>query len=902
MKKTLTILFAFFVTCVVAQVPQGVGYQGVATDANGIELVNQPISIRASVLSGSANGTVEWEETHATSTDTFGLFTLTIGQGTNTTNGAQTSFADISWGTNTHFLKIEMDVTGGSNYSFMGTNQMMSVPYALYAENAGIDYDSISTMISNDSAFIISVGGGMGGGCDFRFPDGLDGDPITIEISSSQPYTVLPGQRLYVLQKNNAFTLYKNAGVEVSNSNELLLPIIFNENDVISTPISQATYISGILITSPNSNVQPITIQVNGNGLSYTVPSGQRLYILNRNAWTNIYKNGNEITPSTQETVLPVIFNENDILTTSHWGGGYDNISGYLADENYFAGCGGGGGSSSTSINYDSLANIISMDSTFITNVGGGIGGGGCDFNFPEGLHGTEVTFEIGTNNYTVPQNKTLYILNHYSVDWDRRLAIDGMSINDGSNTASYPNLGNPIIVGAGRVLSNNQNSNSSTINGYLVNENYFAGCGGGGGSSSTSIYYDSLANIISMDSTFITTVGGGIGGGGCDFRFPEGINGEGVSTDVTQSNPYSVPTGKRLYLLSWTASAPVINGLFDYINLHTGVPLILNSGQSVSPEDPNVTSRMNGFLVPENNNVQVISIDVTQSNPYSVPIGKRLYLLNWTGSPAVINGLSDFINLHSGQPLILNSGQSVSPEDPNLTSRMNGYLADENYFAGCGGGSSSGSSASNATIDSLSQVVSNLDSSLTALTSLLTFGCTDATASNYNPNANVDDGSCTYLAIGDFFQGGIIFWLNGSGGGLVCAVGDLPNSEWGCYGTTISGADGIAIGTGAQNTIDIEAGCGTANIAADRCANLSLNGYNDWFLPSKDELNQMYQNKAAINATATLNGGSDFASSSYWSSSEYNLNIAWEQSFGTGNQYGTYKTYTLYVRAVRAF
>jgi len=136
LKRLLLLLFCipFFA---LAQVPQGVGYQGVATDANGIELVNQSISIRASVLSGSATGTIEWEETHATSTDTFGLFTLTIGQGTNTTNGLQTSFADISWGTNTHFLKIEMDVTGGSTYSFMGTNQMMSVPYALYAESAG---------------------------------------------------------------------------------------------------------------------------------------------------------------------------------------------------------------------------------------------------------------------------------------------------------------------------------------------------------------------------------------------------------------------------------------------------------------------------------------------------------------------------------------------------------------------------------------------------------------------------------------------------------------------------------------------------------------------------------------------------------------------------------------------
>ena len=119
-----------------AQSPQGIGYQGVATDANGIELVNQSISIQASVLSSSATGNVEWQETHNTSTDTFGLFTLTIGQGTSTGTGAQSNFSDISWGSATHFLKIEMDVNGGTNYLHMGTNQMMSVPYSLYAKNA----------------------------------------------------------------------------------------------------------------------------------------------------------------------------------------------------------------------------------------------------------------------------------------------------------------------------------------------------------------------------------------------------------------------------------------------------------------------------------------------------------------------------------------------------------------------------------------------------------------------------------------------------------------------------------------------------------------------------------------------------------------------------------------------
>ena len=104
--------------------------------------------------------------------------------------------------------------------------------------------------------------------------------------------------------------------------------------------------------------------------------------------------------------------------------------------------------------------------------------------------------------------------------------------------------------------------------------------------------------------------------------------------------------------------------------------------------------------------------------------------------------------------------------------------------------------------------------------------GCTDSTATNYNTLANTDDGSCLMPftgAIGDTHQGGIVFWLDGNGGGLIAAPTDQSTGvEWGCHGTSISGADGTGIGTGAQNTIDIEAGCTTTGIAADICANYS--------------------------------------------------------------------------------
>ncbi len=129
----------------------------------------------------------------------------------------------------------------------------------------------------------------------------------------------------------------------------------------------------------------------------------------------------------------------------------------------------------------------------------------------------------------------------------------------------------------------------------------------------------------------------------------------------------------------------------------------------------------------------------------------------------------------------------------------------------------------------------------------------------------------------------------------LEAASSDSPSAEWGCDGTLIPGADGTAVGTGEQNTIDIEAGCTTPGTAADICVNLSLGGYSDWFLPSKDELNLMYTN-------LKLQGVGGFADGFYWSSSEYGAVYAWLQTFNDGYQYYNGKNGTFRVRAVRAF
>ena len=181
------------------------------------------------------------------------------------------------------------------------------------------------------------------------------------------------------------------------------------------------------------------------------------------------------------------------------------------------------------------------------------------------------------------------------------------------------------------------------------------------------------------------------------------------------------------------------------------------------------------------------------------------------------------------------------------------------------------------------------------------TLGCTDSLATNYNASASWDDGTCgaQALAIGDTHQGGVIFYLDGNGGGLISAAFNQSNgAEWGCFGTEISGADGTTIGTGNQNTIDILNGCTTSNIAADICANLTLNGYSDWYLPSKDELTEMYNQIGGGGGNA---GG--FANNYYWSSTEADINSTVTVQFSNGSHFSIQKSSSsIRTRAIRQF
>jgi hypothetical protein len=466
-----------------AQTPQSFSYQTVIRDANWNVLANQSVAIQISIIEDAPNGLVVYKEKHSSTTSQIGLVNLAVGEGIILSG----DFTTIDWGSHSYFIQVAVDVSGGSNYLVMGSTQLRSVPYALYAETSGnpgpqgpigltgpqgpagndgvdgvdgavgatgpqgpagndgvdgidgavgatgpqgpagndgvdgidgidavVDYDSLSNIISVDSSFIANVSGGMGVGCNYKFPEGFNGEPITQEIiNGTSPYTVPTGKHLYITHiqhhnDNNAY--FQINGITImrglyNDGNDAHYPLILKSNDVLTVSNYSGAF-NGFLIDAQDPT--PITQEIINGTSPYTVPTGKHLYITHiqhhndNNAYFQIngitimrglYNDGND-------AHFPLILKSNDVLTVSNYSGAFN---GYLADENYFAGCGGGGSSSSNALpnganvgemlywngnTWDSIApgvessfltmgpNSIPVWTTPSTNIGSNYGGG----------------------------------------------------------------------------------------------------------------------------------------------------------------------------------------------------------------------------------------------------------------------------------------------------------------------------------------------------------------------------------------------------------------------------------------------------------------------------------------------------------------------------------------------
>ncbi len=168
-----------------SQAPQSFNYQAVARNATGAPLVNSSVAVRISIHDGSAGGPVVYSERLTATTNAFGLFTASIGTG----NVISGTFAAVDWADADKYMQVELDPTGGSSYTDMGTTQLLSVPYALYAKSSGGSFwNSNGTDIYNANSGNVGIGNSTPASALHIYTQ-FDGDGIYL-----QPVT--PGDRM----------------------------------------------------------------------------------------------------------------------------------------------------------------------------------------------------------------------------------------------------------------------------------------------------------------------------------------------------------------------------------------------------------------------------------------------------------------------------------------------------------------------------------------------------------------------------------------------------------------------------------------------------------------------------------------------------------------------------------
>ena len=155
MKNLYTLLILLFLSLsIYAQSPEKMSYQAVVRDANNTLLANKTIGMQISIIQSTISGTAVYTESHSVDANSNGLVSLEIGTGSTLGN-----FSLIDWSAGPYFIKTETDPTGGSNYTIIGTSQLMSVPFALYAKTSRSSQNNANVIETNATDIATNTSG-----------------------------------------------------------------------------------------------------------------------------------------------------------------------------------------------------------------------------------------------------------------------------------------------------------------------------------------------------------------------------------------------------------------------------------------------------------------------------------------------------------------------------------------------------------------------------------------------------------------------------------------------------------------------------------------------------------------------------------------------------------------------